>query len=407
MGIFSTYGTEIAPFTADVSRLVSAIDGMRPRALADFRGTCPALSAFESYVIADDRDNQVFAVKTAETAQCNPYWSPERVASYVKHMAQANWAVASARSQNTLAALRSIVNTMGSLEGRRMALLVSSGFLTETLAREQDSLVAHALRAGVAISSLDVKGVYTLDLEISPGGSATSLAVQRRTAEEEMIARNSVMAGLAQSTGGRFFHGNNDIDTGFRELAAQPEVTYLLAFRPEAEPDGTYHRLQVRLKGVKGHSIQARPGYYASKDEPFAPVAERRIDRELFAEGTQTEVPVTVTTAVRKRDNGPAELVATVHVDVKRLNFLPKSGRRSEKLAFLVAILDDRGNVVEGKEGSMEFALRQETYAWLVSKGVSADFQLTPGPGKYRLRAIIEAASQGQITLIDQMIVIP
>jgi hypothetical protein len=306
-----------------------------------------------------------------------------------------------------MSAIRRIVDTMGSLEGRRMLLLVSSGFLTETLAREQDGLIAHALRAGVAISCLDVKGVYTLDMEAPPGGNITSLAVLRRTLGEGAIAQNTAMAGLAQGTGGRFSHGSNDIGRGFRELAAPPEVTYLLAFSPDSEPDGAYHKLDVRLRGAKGHSLQARPGYYASKDDPPVPVSERRIDRDLFARGTQAEVPVTVTTALRKRDDGPAEFIATVHVDVKRLSFLPKSGRRTETLTLLVAILDDRDNFIDGKEGRMEFSLREETYAWLVSKGVSTDFQLTSPPGSYRVRALIESANQGQLTSIDQMIVIP
>ncbi len=407
VGLFSTYGTEIAPYTNDAKRLIAAIDGMRSRRQADITGKCPTLSAYESYLIADDRDYEVLNAKVAETSSCYPYWSRDRIVSYVTQMARANWAVTSARSQNTLAAIQGIVDTMGSLEGRRMLLLVSGGFLSETLARQKDNLVAHALRAGVTVNSLDAKGVYTFDVDIPPGGDITSPALQRRILSEGSIAQNLALAELAQSTGGRFFLGNNDISGGFRELAAPPEVTYLLAFSPDTEPDGAHHKLEVRLKGVKGYSVQARPGYYASKDEPSAPVAERRIDRELFVERLQAEVPVTVTTAVNKGEGGLAALVVTVRVDVARLTFLPQSGRRAEKLAFLVAVLDEQGNFVEGKEGAMEFSLRQETYAWLVSKGLSADFQLTPRPGKYRLRAIVESANQGKLTAIDQTVEIP
>ena len=407
IGIFSTYGTEIVPFTDDVKRLITAVDGMRARQQADIAGKCPTLSAYESYLIADDRDYEVLNSKVTETSFCYPYWTRDRIVSYVVQMARANWAVTSARSQNTLAAIQGIVDTMGSLEGRRTLLLVSGGFLSETLARQKDSLVVHALRAGVTVNSLDAKGVYTLDMEAPTGGDITSPALQRRIQSEGMIARNLAMAELARSTGGRFFQGSNDIGGSLRELAAPPEVTYLLAFPPDPEPGGTYHRLDVRLKGARGYSLQSRPGYYASKDEPRAPAAERRIDRELFAAGAQTEVPVTVTTAMRRGESGLTEFVATVHVDVKRLSFLSVSGRRSEKLAFMVALLDDRGSFVEGKEGAMEFLLRQETYAWLVSKGLSADFQLGPRPGKYRLRAIVESENQGKLTAVNQAVEIP
>ena len=87
------------------------------------------------------------------------------------------------------------------------------------------------------------------------------------------------MSFLAASTGGLFFHNNNDLDLGFRELGLAPEFLYSLGFAPDA-PDRRYHGLRVRLKAARQYTVQARPGYYAV-DSPAPPAPPpRRIDTE-------------------------------------------------------------------------------------------------------------------------------
>jgi hypothetical protein len=51
-----------------------------------------------------------------------------------------------------------------------------------------------------------------------------------------------------RAIGGLFFHNNNDLDLGFRELGVVPEVAYLLGLSPEEAPNGKNHSLKVRLK---------------------------------------------------------------------------------------------------------------------------------------------------------------
>jgi hypothetical protein len=91
---------------------------------------------------------------------------------------------------------------------------------------------------------------------------------------------NDTMAILAASTGGLFFHNNNDLDLGLREHCLLPEYSYSLAFVPPGAPDGKYHPLKVRLKQSGGYEVQARPGYFAAAiNAAEPPPAERRIDQ--------------------------------------------------------------------------------------------------------------------------------
>ena len=73
-----------------------------------------------------------------------------------------------------------------------------------------------------------------------------------------MVANSDVMAELADGTGGVYFHNSNDLQDGFRRLAAAPEFLYLLDFSPKSfKLNGTYHQLKVVVH-PHGLTVQAR-----------------------------------------------------------------------------------------------------------------------------------------------------
>ena len=88
--------------------------------------------------------------------------------------------------------------------------------------------------------------------------------MRSRLDREEALERSDVMANLAYSTGGTFFHNNNDLDEGFRRTADTPEYIYVLGFSPQ-KLDGKFHKLKVTLNGPEKLTVQARQGYYALK----------------------------------------------------------------------------------------------------------------------------------------------
>jgi VWFA-related protein len=73
---------------------------------------------------------------------------------------------------------------------------------------------------------------------------------------------------MAADTGGQLFTNSNDVMLLVEEMESATRVSYVLGFQPEdVEPDGKYHKLDVRLKGApRGTRIIHRPGYYAPSD---------------------------------------------------------------------------------------------------------------------------------------------
>jgi hypothetical protein len=311
-------------------------------------------------------------------------------------MADSFWMQVRRQSVNTILTLRNIVDFMAQVNGTRVILLASSGFLAGTLEADQDQVVDRALRAGVVINSLDAKGLYVED---TPGDGLYGQLLNTRPQD----ATNQPLAYLSDGTGGLFFHSNNDLDLGFRKLGMQPETNYLLGYVPDP-PDGKYHQLKVSLAEKRHDSVQARKGYMAVAVPGKQPAPERRIDREVLGADQLNEVPVTVTAQPDKLENGRPVARLAFQWDAAKMRFQLQDGARSQKLHIVAALLDDRGNFVTGKEGVVEFALSESTFARAESGGLNMAMSLETPAGTYRLRTVVVEDGEAHVSATTQAV---
>jgi VWFA-related protein len=422
VAIFTTNSAQVLPFTSDVSRLVSVIEKLRMQRRIVDSGSCPQMTPFDAYLIYNGLDASAVETKANEARRClsmPPQGQPGRfsvsqarlstdpIVRMVLAQATAIWLQARDISLRTLDSIRYIVDYMAAMPGSRMLLLSSGGFLASTLEREQEVLVARALRGEVVINSLDAKGLYTTsDFDMPRGGDAASITRLQQLGSRPKEQTNDALVYLATSTGGLFYHNSNDLDRGFRELGALPEVTYLLGFTPDSVPDGKYHKLSVRLTSARGYSLQARPGYYAMQADTPLSSPERRIDREALLRSSFQEVPVSLAVLPRDPESSGTGLTALLHIDLKQLPFLDQSGARTQKLAFIAALLDEEGTFVAGREGSIDFALKEDTFQKSASEGLNVRAEIEAPAGTYRLRFVVEESVKGGITASNQSVTV-
>jgi hypothetical protein len=266
------------------------------------------------------------------------------------------------------------------------------------LEAELDATIDRAIRAGVTINSLDAKGQWAetpgrpFEEGHMMGFPLQTFAFEIRTIGSRNAAMNAVMEETTSATGGLFFHNSNDLVGGFSVLAAAPETTYLLAFRPDQEGStGKYHKLKIRLTSLKNHYVQARPGYFAPANAPTANAGGRSIDREVLARDILKEIPIDVGEET-KPGKGDAVVTLMIHVDLATLKFSQREGRSIQKLTFVGALLDAAGNIVAAKEGEMDLALKKDSLSKLTASGVSAGLRLSAPPGRYLARVVVEDA---------------
>jgi|GEM_PF-3736271 len=127
---------------------------------------------------------------------------------------------------------------------------------------EEEQNLDKAAQANVMISSLDARGLYTLMLDSSQRYASLD---KEKYNQASLKGNDAVTTELAAGTSGTYFHNSNDLAGGFKALTVAPECLYLLEFSPsDAKPDGTYHRLNVKVN-LAGVRLQSRHGYFTDK----------------------------------------------------------------------------------------------------------------------------------------------
>ena len=419
VAVFSSSG-DFLDYTSSKPKLIAAIDKLRPHPKFSEAGLggCPRISPYQAYLITVMSDPGAIDAATKEAGTCassgdgSAYSGAQAkiAASAILEQAEITWGQVRIASQVTLNAIGRAMASLQTMPGRRLFLLVSSGFNSATLEVERDQLISQALRAGIVVSSVDAKGLYAAVPARGPNEEINTdkpLPVETFRFETSSIgakgfADNQVMSDLAQATGGLFFHNNNDLPYGFRQLGSIPEVSYVLGFRQNEAGNGKYHKLKVTLSGSNPYVIQARPGYFANPPGTSGQVGpvdrESELDREVSGVSTLADFATTVAFRLGSAQTAGMRTVMTqVHVAIDKLQFPVGDGRRVQRLKVVAALLDGNGNMVAAKEGTMDFAMTEATYARLSATGINAGLNLDVPSGKYRLRTVVQESVEGKM----------
>ena len=312
-------------------------------------------------------------------------------------------------ARDTLGIISDVIRYLGRMPGHRMLVLASSGFLTQTLADKQDKVINEAVKANVIINSLDAKGLVAEVPNVDEDGRPLGLrdkwvALHDHLASQNREYQNDPLALLAEGTGWRFYHNRNDLDVGLREMAAAPDVSYVLTFSPvDLKVNGAMHTLKVKLPNSHGMTIQARRGYLAPSPRPTdSEKKQRKFDRAILAADNPAALPAQVTTAPGISGTGKPILKIMIHVDVSKLPFQTQGDRKVERLIFVTALFDSQNHFLTGVQGVMDLRLKSETMATISSAGLDAKLSLQAPPGNYRLRQVVEEVADGRIAAISR-----
>ena len=415
-GIFTSSGQGILDFTNDRERLHEALSRLQSRRTlgAGESHRCPDLSDYEAYLV-DRHDSDALLVATMETIGClcggNPTGCPaeQHAATVARQIVEES----EHQARYTFRGLDQLMRRMESVPGQRNIVLVSPGFLNQTLLYETSDTINRALRSSIIISALDAKGLdVVLPLgdatQKAPGppgvaGKVSSMRIAGHSADSD------VMAEVASGTGGTFFHNSNDLDRGFRETGELPEVYYVLAFSPQdLKYDGKFHNIKVNVLSPTHVTVQARRGYFAPKKalDPKEQ-AEEEIRQALFSQQELNEIPVTVHTQFFKPGNLVARLSVVTRLDARFIQFRKDQGRNLDDLTVTVALFDETGNFVYGQQVDIQLRLRDETLQKLSESGIATKTSFDVKPGTYLLRTVVRDTADAKITAVSHTVEIP
>ena len=405
--IYTTSGQGTLDFTDDHAKLHETLLKLQPRPIArTAKGMgCPDVSYYQGDLILNKNDSQAFEVATQEAIACMSL-DPVRQIAVAQAAARsaAQEAVTSGDHESRLAliVLKDVVRRMSAMPGQRTVVLVSPGFFTSfDLTPEISDVMDRAVRTNVIINALDARGLYT----VIPGGDASQRSVDFRIApykaqyETASATQDAdVLAALADATGGIFFQNSNDLDGGFKRVAAAPEYLYLLGFSPEnLKLDGSFHKLKVTLKERNKLSLQARRGYYAPKrlNDP-AETAKQEIQEALFSREEMRDIPLEMHTQFFKSSEDTAHVAVVARLDVRHIHYRKVDGRNNDDLTVVCALFDRNGTYVTGSEKNLQMRLRDETLEKKLGSGITLRSSFDVKPGTYLVRLVVRDA-EGQM----------
>jgi VWFA-related protein len=423
VAIFTTSSAVTVDFTDDRLKLLDAIAKIasHPRRADEIGRGCPRITPYQAFLMVNNLDTRAFdlAVEEAIHCHCDPT-DPRDVecrkseTRLIMPLARSVLALSDDFARHALSVLASVIRYLGQMHGQRVLVLTSSGFQTMSseVAQDQSKLIDEALHAGIVINSLDARGLATDSVGGGISGPApVSLPVRMELMDfrDELAIRQRVvfsdpMAMISRGTGGRYFQNRNDLDTGLRELAAAPELSYVLGFLPEGlKPDGNFHRLKVELPELKGLKLTTRLGYFAPTPpaKTLPPEPGDRLDAEVLGAATLAELKMRVVTEAKPAESKERILQIVVHVDAKDLPFRIRADRKAQTLRVVGVLFDAQGNYLTGQEVDADLALTEATLSRISARGMNVRLSLRASAGTHRLRVVTQELMEGRLAALS------
>ena len=423
VGIFTSSGQGNLDFTDDRAKLHEALFKLQARSrISTGLNSCPDIGEYQAYLIAEHNDANATEIATEEYMACScndPTARPAcqaMAANFVSAEAMRIWSEWEMQSEAVLGALEAVVRRTAMVPGRHNVIFLSPGFLSYDLESRIAEVADRALRFNVIISVLDPRGLYV----IVPGGDVSQqsnltsrrpdlMGKKQQLIQAGLSLDEEVLYGFAEDTGGQFFHNSNDLDQGFRQLAAPPEVYYVLAFSPHnLKFDGRFHTLKVSLVNPGGFTLQARRGYFAPKaSEDAATRAKEEIMQAALSQDDLRELPIDVHTQFYKLDQAQARLAVLTHLNMSSVRFRQERDLHLKNLTFLTVVFDQDGKCVIAKEKQVQLRLRDITLAKLTQNGMTVKTEVDLKPGTYLIRQIVRDSEDGQLSGLSRTVEIP
>jgi len=418
--IFTISGQSQTDFTDDRAKLHEALQGVQPRPVtagsATGIGECPSINYLQADLIINQHDLQATTVATRDALACQ-FNNNQQFLSAAQGTAQATalhiLSTADVQTQYSFQRLKEIVRRMTAVSGQRLIVLMSPGFLIPNREYDLSEVIDSAARSNITISTLDARGLYTVDalpdVSAKPTGDPTLSGFHTSYRFQQESRQSDVLWSVANGTGGQGFANSNDLAGGFRRLVATPETSYLIGFVPQnLKYDGHFHSLKVALTSKEKYTVQARSGFYAPKRlETPADAVKQEIEEAVLSQEEQHGLPIQLHTQYYKVDATDAKLAILAHVDIGRIRFDKLDGRNKNDLTIVAALFDRNGNFVTATEKVLEMRLRDTTLERLSHTGVTVKTSFDVKPGAYLVRLVVRDSQAAQLSAENGVVEIP
>jgi len=295
------------------------------------------------------------------------------------------------RTRDTYRAIEDLSARLGTIRGRRKAIIWIGGQIDIFPARQTDrhptpenSVKAGSLMFGyrdaMRAAARNGVAIYPID----PTGATTELG------EDEMLRMGGLRA-VAEDTGGLAVVNTSNFTGGFTEVMRDLSTYYLLGFEPDRDDRGhSFHSIRVRVKRP-GVVVRARTGYYADAStravpRPALPRGVSAAAADALARPVPTRgLRVDVVTSAFKTTRRESTVVVGAHVDGQMLQLVSGAS-----LTVSYRIFDVEGRAAAGAYKVFDLNLQPASRGHVVEDGLRFVERVSLRPGRYELRLVAE-----------------
>ena len=284
-----------------------------------------------------------------------------------------------------------------------------------------------ALRAGVVIHTLDIRGLggpTATDIDAGNGFDYSLLDPKTGELSPEIISYKATRAveirdsqtpiPLSKKTGGIFIKDSNWFVNGIgpvqEELRGYYMLTYTPApttFRPESR--NYYHQVQIKVKRP-GSEVHARDGFFGIPEPVNAPAnISNSLYTAIFSPFQYNDLKINLASGYIDDPQKGYLLQSSMYLNAKDLSITEgKNGNRLMTVEAASVTADVNNDIKDSNAQRYHFDIKEENIPWIREHGIKFSLKLpVKKSGAYYVRAAVRDPVSGKMGSAYQYIEIP
>jgi len=330
--------------------------------------------------------------------------------------------ISSYKRQSTLGVLTAAAERVAGMSGQRLLILLSDGFTLRDFngapeTGQVQSAISKAVRSGVIIYSIDVRGLevpaeFDASRRTVLGGSTMIARLSSYMSSSAKDRQDGINA-LAQDTGGKAFFNTNDLKGAAQKAVDLNRTYYALAYYPP-DDKGTkeFRRITVRVKSHPEYEVRAQKGYLASdlkkrKDKELAQSPQQRLFTELAKPLPPTDIGVSASADYIEVGTDAEQVSLQALIDGTDLNYREQNGRLLLELEMAAVVYDRTGKPIRTLTETIKGSLSQQEADEAKRKGFHYSKRIALKPGLYNVRLGMREVSTDRIGAATAWLEVP
>ncbi len=273
--------------------------------------------------------------------------------------------------------------------------------------RAYNRLADDALRAGVVIHTLDIRGLIApVPMPSLLGGGPTYSQIATGAAD--------AINPLPKKTGGLFVRDTNFFVNGIGEVNDALKGYYLLSYAPPATTfklnrKDIYHRIRVRVKR-RGATIHTRDGFYGvTETADESTLAKNPLREAIFSPFKYNDLKVNLASGYVDDAKAGYLIRSWLHLDAQNVTMTEKTGEGHFTSLETVCVTSDiNGYIRDANILKYEFRIPDENLAWVRENGIQFTVLLpVKKPGSYYVRVAVRDLASEKVGSAYQFVEIP